>query len=139
MPYIKPKDRPKWDPIIELVGKFQIPEAVKATYHLLLDIQEKKITGQLNYLFTQCFRKCDILKVDLFIRTLFEETFWADKSYYKFELVSGLMNCMIREWVRRGWKNWKIVTFSLRGILNYNEELLNKYEDLKIEQNGDLD
>lgn len=87
LPYIKPEKRPELDKIIEQIVRH------------FEKIDERDRDGQLNYLFTKT------------LKSLYKP------SYFNYERVIGLLECIQHEFYRR----W-----------------VSSYEDAKMKENGDI-
>lgn len=87
LPYIKPEKRPELDKIIEQIVRH------------FEKVEERDKDGQLNYLFTKT------------LKSLYKP------SYFNYERVIGLLECIQHEFYRR----W-----------------VSLYEDAKMKENGDI-
>jgi len=140
MPYIKKELRPVFDSAVILVQKGQVGEAMDRILFGIQDMEPESADGCLNYVFTQLLKKVeDITDAKIVMDLVLNSLFWQQPKYFRFERVEGLLECMIDEYQRRGWKRQTKVIRALKDLLRMNAHYTASYEDLKILENGDLE
>jgi len=140
MPYIKKDLRPPFDSAIIVIQQERIGEAVDRILNAVKNLADSDVDGCLNYVFTQALRKVDdLVTVGIVMDLVLSGLFWSSPKYFRFERVRGLLGCMIDEYTRRGWRRQKKAIKVIRRVMAMGIRYTATYEDLKIEQNGDLE
>lgn len=139
MPYIKKKDRPKFDAVIKSVLSGLTFNANDILLDAIGKEADSSVDGCLNYTFTQLLRKAPLFKAMTLIRNIIKLVYLSPPKYYRLNRLVGLLVCMIDEFKRRGWDKEGNKIQILKNILIDVKRLRDDYEDGKIKQNGDLE
>lgn len=117
----------------------RLGEASELIIKAVKDMEPRVRDGCLNYVFTQILRKTfDLIDAGIVIDLVINELFWTELSYLNFQTVEGLLNRILKEYKRRGWKRQRKVVKVLKRLIERNDFGCEHYEIEKIKLNGDL-
>ena len=141
MPYIKQEDREKYKIIIEKARHLDIGVARALLLDNLSKLHPTEVDGHLNFVFTKLLKDSKNnfhIYFGRFIDLILQDVYADPPKYYKLQRAIGLLTCMIIEFSRRKWSvQSKKFLKDLRR--KFTENILIPYEDIKIEQNGDIE
>lgn len=130
--------RPPFDEAVEAVKNDELGRALTMVMLNLNGKDAFTVDGCLNYFFTQTLRKVDHLDrcETTIILTLINQ-FLREPRYLFLERALGLINAMQIEFKRRNWRSEGL--YILERVYNFVKRRYTKYEDKKIDENGDLE
>jgi len=139
MPYIKKELRASPDFIVMLVVNNEIVEALSFLTEYIKTVPIKQQDGIVNYIFTRLLKNNHsypiLAYIDNFIRGAISNIYLSPPSYFNYERLIGLLNCMFLEFTRRVWDNDHLI---MDLIIGYEGQLI-VYEDTEMKENGDID
>lgn len=134
MPYIENDLRVPYDKEINFVNEVCASTLLKLCGKLE---ESNNFDGDINYVCTQLLRKLPLEEAKRIIFLILNHFFLYNASYSKFKDAIGLLTVMEREFKRRQWG--KEQEMAIRNFSWNIQQMYDKYEDLKISQNGDLE
>ena len=159
MPYIKPKLREKYDPIVEaLLLKIAIgvEDTSPEENQLLRTLQAVELEsqdGELNYFVTRLFKRAGWLKkykgyYDTYesnegsaIRVILKKVitkFYLPEKYFLYNRGTGTIVNIADEFTRRYGDEAQCIVLLLNDVKKFFDERKGTYEDKKKAENGDV-
>jgi hypothetical protein len=119
--------------------KHNVESVKQELFDALGTIEPNKRTGCLNYFFTVLLHYCPNIESFSLLSAIMKDYFLTDVSYSKLECANGFLYRIRKEFIRRSWFNPKVDVYYILDLLTIIVDVeAEDYEDLKIQENGDV-